>query len=116
MTKVLQNPNGLVTKTVVVELGQTEHVRQRLIDGGNAEDNSHLTFSCASRATAGSRLASNLTASPLPREAILQSAQPLLRKFGDGLLDLYPVQRFAPTEVSGFFPRGFLASSPCSAT
>lgn len=116
MTKDLQDPNGLATKTVVVELGQTEHVRQGLIDGEKAADDSYLAFSYASRAIASSKLAPNLMANLLPREAILQGARPLLRKFGDGLLDLYPFQRFVPTDVSGFFPRGLLASSPCSAT
>lgn len=71
MTKALQDPNGLVTKTVVVEHGQTKHVGQDLIDVGNAADTTYLIFSCASRAITGSSLAPTLTASPLPREAIL---------------------------------------------
>lgn len=41
---------------------------------------------------------------------------PPLRKVGDGLLVLCRVQRFAPNDVFGFFPRGFSASSTCSAT
>lgn len=116
MTKALQGPNGLATTTVVFELGQIEHVRQDLIDGGNAASNTYLTFACASRAIAGRKSGPNLTSSPLPRDAILKSARLLHRGAGDGLLDLYRVQRFFPTDLSWFLPRDFSASSPCSAT
>jgi hypothetical protein len=51
-----------------------------------------------------------------PNGMATKTCVPMLRKVGDGLLVLYRVQRFAPTDVSGVFPRGFAASSRCSAT